>query len=198
MGFVWGFNGPGLSVEPPLVIAPDLIDAFNEGALAGQQGAIDGLEIDNPCISLAIKPEPGPEIVMEGVHFMEIGEIAVDELLRLAAIRHVSHLGVTVFVGVFLLMIPALPPPESPESALPRLIVNVREQLAQLGLDSGVLCFGVAIDLSSKGCELFLTPIFRSLDSARAATIALRRPHWVLAQWDTTMSSSFSLVENSG
>jgi hypothetical protein len=198
MGFAWGFNGPGSSVPPPLVIAPDLVDAFDEGTLVGQQAAIDGLIINGPCISLDVEPQPGPEVVMEGVHLFEIGELAVDAIKLARGIGHLSHLGAGAFVAAFLLMIPAVPPPESPETALPRLVINVREQLSQLGLDSGTLCFGVGIEMNSSGCELLLTPIFRTLDSARQATIALNRPHWVLALWDTTMSSSFTLVENSG
>lgn len=198
MGFSWGFNGPGLSQSPPLVIAPELVDAFNEGALAGQQSAIDGLEINTPCISLSVAPQPGPEVVMEGVHLFEIGELASDAAKLARSIGHVSHLGAGAFVAALLLMIPSVPPPASPESALPGLVLSVREELARLGLDSGSLCFGVGVDMSSEGCELLLTSVFRSLDAARAATLALNRSHWVLARWDTTMSSSFSLVENSG
>jgi hypothetical protein len=30
MGFAWGFIGPAFSSDPPLVIAPELFDVFNE------------------------------------------------------------------------------------------------------------------------------------------------------------------------
>jgi hypothetical protein len=42
MGFAFGFMGPNFTDPPPAIIAPELIDAFNQGRLIGQQGAIDG------------------------------------------------------------------------------------------------------------------------------------------------------------
>lgn len=53
MGFTWGFLGPAFSSALPLVIARDLVDAFNEGVLVGPQVAIDGIPIEPACLSLA-------------------------------------------------------------------------------------------------------------------------------------------------
>jgi len=50
-GFVKGFSGPQFSTEPPPHIAADDATAYAEGAIAGQQGAIDGLVFSDPCIS---------------------------------------------------------------------------------------------------------------------------------------------------
>lgn len=78
MGFAWGYIGPAFSKDPPSVIAPEQIDAFNEGTLAGQQAAIEGLDVDPPCISLTHEPSGAVEGFTLGLHIFEASKLFVD------------------------------------------------------------------------------------------------------------------------
>jgi hypothetical protein len=84
MGFSRGFVGPAFSREPPLVIAPEQVAAFNEGVLAGQQAAIEGLSIEPPCVSLEQEVSSGAEGFMEGVHVLEL-------IGLIRAAKHFAH-----------------------------------------------------------------------------------------------------------
>ena len=120
MGFSWGFVGPAFSSDPPLVIAPEQSDAFNEGVLAGQATAISGLPIDPPCVSLEQEVSPAAEELMEGVHLFEgLG------LLKALVARHFAHVAVEGLVGLFLLLIPG-PPPLNPSTVFGDIAANVR------------------------------------------------------------------------
>jgi hypothetical protein len=203
MGFTWGFLGPAFSSEPPSVIAPDLVDAFNEGVLAGQQVAISGLPIEPACFSLAQETSSAAEGFMGGVHIIEalgVGNTAVGAIRGIVAVaKAVAHGAAEGFVFVLLLLIPG-PPPLDPIQEFGRVGDNVRDQLNQLGLGGGSLYVGAGIDESAAGCELLFTPVFTRLDDARQAVTSLGRTQWVIAQWDAAAPVSgggFAIVESS-
>jgi putative transposase len=81
MGFAFGFIGPNFTGPPPTVIAPELFDAFNQGRLTGQQGAIDGLALSTDCVDASREPPPGAEAVMRGGDVLEGLGIAFDVLM---------------------------------------------------------------------------------------------------------------------
>jgi hypothetical protein len=193
MGFAWGYLGPAFSEEPPAVIAPEQMDAFNEGTLVGQQMAIEGLPVDQTCISLEREPSPGVEVFLEGVHVIE----ALDLLRAIFIAEKFAEAGAGAFVAAFRLAIPG-PPPFDPVSIFQELGLKMREQLVGLGIDSGSMFIAAGLDESIQGCEMLLTPIFKSQDSAREAAQALGRPNWFVAQWDASapMSSSFVIIES--
>jgi hypothetical protein len=191
MGFAWGFVGPAFSSDPPMVIAPEQLDAFNEGVLAGQQSAIQGLPINPSCVSLEQEVSPGAEVFMEGVHVFEI-------IGLVKAVRHFAHFSVEGLVFVFLLMIPG-PPRLDAAAEFGTIGTNVRDRLVELGLARKSLFLGAGIDDEVAGCELKFTSIFTQLDAARAAVQALGRPHFVIARWDADAPMSgggFQAIES--
>jgi len=98
IGFTRGFFGPAFSSGPHLVIAPELVDSFNDGIFVGQQVAIDGIPIEPACLSLAQEVPSGPETLMKGFDVFE-------SLSLTGAARHFAHFMVEGLLGVFLLMI---------------------------------------------------------------------------------------------
>jgi hypothetical protein len=191
MGFAWGFQGPAFSQPPPKVIAPELIDVFNEGTLAGQQAAIDGLAFDPACVSLSQSVESGAEKFVDGFHKFELLTLPIDFFEGWA------HGLAAIAVLAFLLIIPRGAPSADPVQAFPGLTVKVRDQLDKLGISSGSMFFGAGFDENEEGCEILLTPVFRSLAQARDATKALQRKKFAIAQWDASNASSFSVIETS-
>jgi hypothetical protein len=192
MGFAFGFVGPAFSTDPPLVIAPELIEAFQEGTLAGQQAAIDGLAIEPACVSLSQEASAAAEELVGDFHKAELLDIGI-QVIR----ARWAEASVGALVFAFLLMIPSEPPLPDAASAFPRLALSVRNQLEALGINSGSMFFGTGIDENEVGCELLMTPIFKSLDQARDATIALGRTQWLIAEWAADNVSSFNVVETS-
>jgi hypothetical protein len=191
MGFAWGFIGPAFSVDPPLVIAPELMDAFNEGVLVGQQAAIEGLPINPACVSLEQEVSPAAEGFMEGVHIFEL-------IGLFRAVKHFAHFTVEGLVSVFLLLIPGSPPLSAP-TEFAAIGGNVRDRLVELGLARNSLFLAAGIDEEVAGCELQFTPIFTQLDAVRTAVQALGRPHWIIARWDADAPVSgggFRVIES--
>jgi hypothetical protein len=193
MGFAWGFVWPAFSSDPPLVIAPDQFDAFNEGVLVGQQTAIDGLPLDKSCVSLAPFVSGAAEAFMEDLHIFE-GLSTVAALLK----KHFANAAVEFYVLAFTLIIPG-PPPLSATGEFANKAASVRDQLASLGLDQGSLFLGAGIDESEEGCELFFSNLYVDIDSARSDVQSMDRPHWVIARWDADAAVSgggFTVVES--
>src|SRR5262245_32396419 len=69
LGFAFGFQGPEQSTMTPADIDPEDADAFDQGVLAGQDAAINGLSLPEPCIDLN----------SEGPNFEEFSLVAVVE-----------------------------------------------------------------------------------------------------------------------
>jgi hypothetical protein len=191
MGFSWGFVGPAFSRLPPLVIAPDQLAAFNEGVLAGQQAAIEGLSIEPACVSLSQEVNHATEAVVHGVHLFELIGLGV------SAFHKFKHFGAEAFAFVFLFLIPG-PPNLDPATKFGMLEELVRTLLVTLGLTRNSLFLAAGVDQSVAGCELLLTPIFTRIEDARAAVQALGRPHWFIARWDAhapVSGGGFAVIE---
>jgi hypothetical protein len=83
MGFARGFFGPEVCSAPPMVVAPELTDAFNEGTLVGQTAATEGISF-----SLGVQPEQ-EDAVKVGIEAGHVGLEVVGEAL------HIAHLVAT-------------------------------------------------------------------------------------------------------
>jgi hypothetical protein len=67
--------------------------------------------------------------------------------------------------------------------------------LSQMGFTASFHLFvGGAIDLSQTGCELKMTSIFRQLEDAKAAAVAMGRPHFIVASWRSDQSGGVQVV----
>ncbi|MDB5941838.1 MAG: hypothetical protein JWQ13_1404 [Ramlibacter sp.] len=54
MGFIFGFQGPPHSSMPPGDVVTEDLDAFEEGVRAGQNAAINGLELRETCLDMNV------------------------------------------------------------------------------------------------------------------------------------------------
>ena len=188
-GFFNGFSGPDHSVAPPADMADSDADAFNAGVLAGQQGAIDGLEFSDPCV-------PAAEEGSEAAHVVT----GVEILHGVWELRHLETLGAGLAgIAVALIELACTLPKHTlpPEEVLPNLVQPVIDSLAVFGVSSLELFCGAGLDPSQAGCEIRLTPLFRSLAQARDTATAMGRPQWAVVSWRTDACGSFRVVDAS-
>jgi hypothetical protein len=191
MGFAFGFMGPNFSDTPPAVIAPELIDAFNEGQLVGQQSAIDGVALSSDCMDASQDVGSGAEAVVHGLDVLEVIGISVDFLAS-----HIGHGVAGIAVLLFELTIPG-PPAPTPEDVLPSLGQKFVSALSSMGIDSGDLFVAAGVDMQAAGCEFKFSNLFKTLDQARESADAMGRPHRAIAHWQLDASGSFEIVEAS-
>jgi hypothetical protein len=86
-----------------------------------------------------------------------------------------------------------------PSEAVTGQATKLAGVLADMGITNSMELFlGGGIDMNNAGCELKLTPIFRSLDGARSAAQGLGRPQFVVVSWRTDASGSVRLADSSG
>jgi hypothetical protein len=192
-GLAYGFAGPNYTegippgIAPRIPSSPEVVEAFNNGRLAGQQHAIDGFPLRSECMD-ATEEVPGAaeEIVTvaDGVHVA--AEFALKHFARGAAGA------VSVLMEVSLMTTHY----KSPEDVLPEMGEQFVGLLSDLGVGSmGIFC-GVGVDNSAKGCQLRFTRLFKSIDQARDAVKRMGRSQWVMARWRTDQCGGLTLVES--
>lgn len=190
MGFAFGFQGPDHSSMTPADIQPEDADAFDVGVLAGQEAAINGLPFRQSCVDLHSEGPSVPHLAVEGG--VDAG-IAVFSLLK-----NGFHLFGSIAEGVISIVTLSIALEtfsDDPGTALEERAAALQGLLQRMGIeDSMVLFVGGAVDLSAFGCELLLTPIFRSQEAAESAARATGRPKWLVASWRTDQSNSIDLV----
>jgi hypothetical protein len=187
MGFAFGFMGPTFSDSPPAVIASDLINAFNEGQLVGQQAAVDGIELSSQCIDLSEEPPVKEGLEWSGRIF-ELGMILKDAYKKKVA---------GGIAGAIILLIELGIPPftPTPDEMFPSLTQKFTETLNSMGLDSGELFIGMGIDMEVANCEVYLTRIFKTADQARQAVAAMGRPNTAIAHWQLNACGNLDIIE---
>ncbi|HZO88800.1 MAG TPA: hypothetical protein VFB38_10730 [Chthonomonadaceae bacterium] len=191
MGLAYGYAGPAYSDAPPAVIAPDLVDAFNEGRLVGQQYAAEGIPVSPECMD-AREEVPGTvEGVITGGEIVHaVGEMVLKHLARGVAGLVVAFIEASVSLQTHY---------QAPENALGTLGEQFVEQLAQLGIqDSLEIYCAMGIDYQAEGCQFRFSSLFKSIDQARQAANAMGRSTWVIARWRTDACGSLELVEGNG
>lgn len=192
-GFAFGFNGPPESVEPGTDFPAEDLDAFEQGVLAGQTAAIEGLQFfENPCVDLHREAPPDwPELAWSGLDawsvLRDLGEIAK------------KGMGGAIFgaVATFIDLSIALQTHfDDPEAALEDHARRLQQLFGEMETTSGVELFiGGAVDTNKRNCELQITPVFRNMDSAVSAAKAIGRPGPVLAvRWRTDQSGGAEVV----
>lgn len=195
-GFVWGFEGPANSSLPRDDLGIEDNDAFDQGMLAGQNAAINGLELDHPCIDLNVEP-PALLHPLEARNFPEAADVGMEGL---AVLYEVFEKGFVAASGSGILLALALSIgletfSDDPGEVISENATRIQEQLSEMGFTASFRLFaGGAVDLSQAGCELKMTPVFRQLEDAKAAAIAMGRPHWVVASWRSDQSGGVEVV----
>lgn len=191
MGFAFGFMGSDVSAPPPAVIAPELVDAFAEGQLVGQQSAVDGISLSGGCMDAKQEVPPGAETFVHGIDALEGLGIVIDFIGP-----HVAHGFVGLAVLLFEFTIPDRPN-LTPEEVLPSLGQKFQDTLNSMGIDSGDLFVAVGIDPDAAECELKFSSLFKTIDQARQAADDMGRPHRAIAHWQLNASGSFEIAEAS-
>lgn len=198
-GFTWGFQGPAFSSLPREDLPIEDISAFDLGVLAGQQVAIDGLPIENPCVDLnvehpALLSWANPSEVTEALSVILGGAKTVFELFS-------KHILGALFSGplfVLELAVGLETFSDDPLVELTKRADALARELFDLGFGEPMQCFlGGGIDLSQTGCELLLTPVFRRLEDARAAAKGLGRNGWIVVSWRNDQSGGVRMVASS-
>jgi hypothetical protein len=189
-GFTKGFAAIS-SPEPGDDIALEDIAAFNQGVAAGEESTRTGIDMGDPCIPASEEHGPlhGAEVTVGTAHVMH-GVWEVAHLGRLAA----GVAGVVVGLIELAIALPVHTLP--PEQVLPDLAQPLVDALASFGAGSMELFVGAGLDPTAADCEIRLTPLFKSIELARDAAIAMDRSQWVVASWRTDQSRSFKIVDD--
>jgi hypothetical protein len=194
MGFAYGFTGPEVT-DPPPPIAPELIDAFNEGRLAGQQTAIEGFPVSSECVDIkADVPEGGKGIVLDGIDSLEVIDIVKDVLKT-----HIADAvgGAVVLIGE--LLITSVHHDQEPEDVVAVLGAGLKQLLSELGIEDSFEVFcGLGIDVDAEGCQIRLSPVFKSFEQARDAAVAMDRPECAVARWRSDVPGAVDLIGKDG
>jgi hypothetical protein len=175
----------------PTDIAPEDADAFDQGVLAGQDAAINGLEFPNSCVDLHSEGPSVPHLAVDGT--IE-GGLTIFELAKGAFAGAILE-GVLMVV---MLSISLETFSDDPDEALAVHGSALQRTLQRLGIENSMELFlGGAVDTSNFGCELMLTPVFRTLEAATASAQDLGRPNWIVTSWRTDQSNSVGIVASS-
>jgi hypothetical protein len=191
LGFLYGFQGPAQSTMTPADIQPEDADAFDQGVLAGQDTAINGLPLSNTCLDLNVE---GPSFSPEMASGLGEGAAALWELAHLAYAGAILS-GVLAVVELSMALETHF---DNPNDKLRETATALQQQLASAGFSEGMQLFtGGGIDTTVAGCELQLTPIHRDQDAATAAASGLGRPEWLIASWRSDQSGGVTIVATS-
>lgn len=191
MGFAFGFSSPPQSVPPPGVIAPELVDAFNEGVLVGQQAAIEGFEFGAECIDTIEEHSFGSLVFHSATPVIEIGH-GIWELRNLATVA--AGIG-GILVGLIELAVALPADVRTPEEVVPSLGVRLFEQLGKLGLGILEIFCGAGLDDQSTACQIKVSRVFKSFDQARDAALSMGRDAWLVVRWRTDTTDTFDIID---
>jgi hypothetical protein len=191
----FGFASPNYSIGPPpgiapkIPAAPEVIDAFNQGQLAGQQFAINGLPLPPECVDASENDLAAAEGLFGLMHTYDAIALAKAGALGASLVAGViAFIDLSIAVQTF---------HKDPEEVLPGLGEQFVSLLSDLGVGSMEIYCSVGVDNSVQGCQIKLSSLFRSLDQARDAAVAMARPQWLIARWRTDQSGSLTIVESS-
>lgn len=202
-GFAFGFQGPAFSSMTPADIQPEDPDAFQQGVLAGQDAAANGISLDSTCVDLNAEGGVGGHLALEipeGVMWLQEAFHAAKAVIT--ASEAVGGAIAGAVSGSVLLAINLSIALETftddPDQRLAQAASALQEQLQRMGFDQSMELFiGGGIDTAMTGCEMQLTAIHHDQDSAVAEATGMSRPHWVVVSWRTDQSGGATVVANS-
>ena len=188
-GFAFGFEGPAQSTMTPADIQPEDPDAFNQGVLAGQNAAINGIPLSQTCVDLNAEGGVGPHLILD----------IPDALIWAKDISEGLAGGIAGGVLFFINLSIALETfTDDPDERLSQAANALQIQIQNMGFDQSMQMFiGGGVDTTVAGCEMQLTPVFASQDAAQSAAQALGRPHFLVVSWRTDQSGGANVVANS-
>jgi hypothetical protein len=192
LGFAFGFQGPEQSSMTPADIEPENPDAFDQGVLAGQNAAINGLPLTNPCVDLNAEGPSVPHLAADGT--IE-GGLTLYSLIAHGIAGGIAE-GVLLVVNLSIALETFT---DDPDEALAQEATALQGALQRVGMrDSLQLFLGGGVDTSVRGCELKLTGIFRNQAAAEGAARSLGRSKWLIVSWRPDQSGGVKVVGFSG
>ena len=194
-GLVFGFQSDPASVAEPTDVQSEDPEAFQQGVMAGQQAAINGLDIiRDPCVDLNREgpfPEGAPDTFFGALE----GVAALTEVAKLAIAGGLCS-SILAFIDFSIGMQTHF---DDPEETLSKGASQLQNVLTEMGLTGSMQVFlGGALDFNARGCELRLTPIFRSSEGALAAAQGMGRSKGLTVSWRTDQSGGIDLVNTFG
>ncbi|HEU4809268.1 MAG TPA: hypothetical protein VFS69_01290 [Sphingomicrobium sp.] len=193
-GFTFGFCGPEYSTLAQSDVTSEDSGAFNEGVIAGQSAAINGIDLRNSCVDLNAEDAHGAHLLIEVAG-------SPDSWVLVGGATRLVKIGVAegAFSGVMLvfeILVSLETWFDDPEAGLNRGVSKLQEQLQSLGFESGLeLYIGAGQNLDERGCELKFTGIYRYQDGATSAAQGLGRAQWMVARWRTDQSGGATVVD---
>jgi hypothetical protein len=188
-GFLFGFQGPAFSVSAPSNLPIEDLDAFEMGSVTGQQAAIDGWPTLYECIDLNVEPPAAGHIFTD---------LSIEGVFAAATYigRHFAGFFLEGILAIVNLSIALDTFSDDASAALSEAAHGLQESLLELGITASMELFiGGGVDLQAIGCELQMTPIFRSQEDAASAAEALGRSEWLVVAWRTNQSGGMHVVE---
>lgn len=188
-GFLYGLTGPLYSDDTlPETVPGDHVDAFNEGRLAGQQEAINGITIAPDCIDT------------EEHHAIPLwAEIGVEGLdVAGTYILHAAKIGSTAFAAGFMIMLDialAAHTYTEPDLAAERITTDFVRRLQDLGREDCDFFIAGAIDYEAPGCQLRLSPLYREQSQAKEWASGAERAIWFVGRWRGNQCSNLTVVD---
>ena len=201
-GFLYGFQGPAQSSTAQGDVQSEDTDAFNEGVLAGQDAAVNGLPFEPGCVDLNVER---PEFAhIAATESLGIGTTLLDTfkaIFQVGAAAAEAAAGAVAggILDVVTLSLALETFNDNPDQAIANAGAKLQDALQRLGYDQAMQLFvGGGVDLSeaAAGCELKLTAIYRSQDGASAAAKGIGRPNYLVAAWQTDLCGGISVVEH--
>jgi hypothetical protein len=187
-GFLFGLTGPFESTEQaPDSITEDVREAFEQGVLAGQQSAIDGLDVFPQCVDTE-EPEHIPlaaSLSLEGAGF-------VADLLN-----HATKASAAFSLAFMLALDIALAAHHftPPEEVIDGITEKFFGTIEAFGRNDCAFFIGGAVDLDVAGCQLQLTPLFRTQEQAHKSALAFGRTIFFVGEWHANQCGFMQLIE---
>jgi hypothetical protein len=189
-GFLFGLTGPFESTEEiPLELDETLTDAFEQGRLAGQQSAINGLDVLPQCTDLLLEHH----IPME-VEVAKEGAALVADIVE-AGWALTAGAAFSFGFGLFLVVALATHTEVPPEQAIDFLAQNFTATIQDMGRENCAFFIGAGIDLEREGCQLQMSPVFRTQDQARQAAVDMGRPVFFVGEWQANQCGNLVIVD---
>lgn len=179
------------SPAPSEAIAEEDYDAFNEGIATGSDICLNGISFDQPCVAaLEGSPAHYPVLAIDGADILH----AAWEARHLAGLAGAFASLIEVIVSVGCSANHELPP----EQVLPSLGNEITQKIHGYGATSLEFFCGVSLNPLSADCTMQMSPLFLTLEQARAAAISVGAPEgWLVVSWRTDQSNSFRIVTSS-
>lgn len=191
-GFIFGLTGPLASTEDaPADLSDDVREAFEDGRLAGQQSSADGLDVFPQCVDTE-EQEHLPLAVEVGFE----GFSGLFETLK-GLFQGTKILGGIFSAGFMTLLDIALAAHHftDPDQAIDRITSDFFGTIQSFGRADCAFYLGVGVDLDAKGCELQLTPLFRTQQQAHDAAVAIGRTVWFVGEWHANQCGTMNVID---